>query len=145
MNRVQFKRLVLGAAITALGSGCAQHSGVLCPQYEAIVPTAQQLYPVPGASAVPDTFGVLVYASTQAVPISLSTGSTSVPTQPVAVPSPLPSPIATPIIPESRAYAVAVPPLAAHTTYGAIALEGLVTGCSPPKATSERIATFTTQ
>ena len=131
--------------MVVLGTGCGQHDGNSCPAFAAIVPQVQQLYPIPGASDVPDAIGVLVYGSTQTVPLILSSGVESVPTQPIGVPSPLPSPAATPRFPDEGVYGVRLPVLKPQTTYSAIATVTFVSGCSPTRTCPEQIGTFTTR
>ncbi len=140
----------LSAAIAVLGIRCSSGPRIPCPgcipcpQFEYYSPEVQELYPVPYSSAVPDQLGVVIYASTQSVPIVLQTGAASIATSPTALPSPLPSPAATPYSGFTE-YAVSVTPLTAATTYAAVASVTEITGCGGHSPTQQQIATFTTR
>jgi len=136
----------LGIAIAVFGTGCAREGPVACaPIPLPPSPFVQQLYPVPGSSGVADNLGLLVYASTESVPIQLVTGMTVVPTIPVVTPAVLPSPRATPAIPGLQNFAVSVPPLQAATLYTTQSTLTFSDTCAPPRRGEQSIATFSTR
>jgi len=112
----------------------------------------QLVYPEPGASAVSAGIGTLVYAAPEAESVALfpnasgneSSTTPGVATTPTSVPSPLPSPFATPESYGGPYFAVSVPALAAHTSYG---VGGLVTLSGCGSTTTEYLgdSSFTTQ
>ncbi len=105
------------------------------------------VFPVPGASRVPDDVTDLISVGGSQPSITLQAGSAeALTTTPTVVPSPLPSPIATPY-PGTIVYdAVALPVLTANTTYAVYArvlLKESCTGTQSPR--QELIGSFTTQ
>lgn len=134
----------LGICTLFLGIGCssAPKTAPPCFVLDPIPrPLVLDVFPIPGATSVPDNVGVVIYASSQTVPITLVSGTTKIATQPTAVPSPLPSPAATQG-PGFTEYAVSVPPLATATTYGIVA--SLTQDCAVGPV-EQTIATFSTK
>ena len=89
----------IGIAVALSGVGCSSGVGsqecLSCqiaprPAIEFFVPQVQELYPVPGASLVPEDARFVVYASTQSVPISLARVSEKTGCAPQAIPTNLP-------------------------------------------------------
>jgi hypothetical protein len=132
---------VFAAAIALTTAGCA-NSGFGCPAFVPVPQPVQLLYPLANASGVPANAGVILYAASPPVPITLSQGATSIATQPANLPSPLPSPMATPE-PGLQVFAASVGPLSAHTTYAVIATAAM-DGCLGITHVPVTIGTFTT-
>ncbi len=102
------------------------------------------LYPIPGASNVPDNAPYLIIGQVlnggATYTLTSPTASTITASTTVAVPSPLPTPIAL----GSPAAAVALPALAAHATYTVTSSNsGPVTACSSGQP-GGNLGTFTT-
>ena len=141
---------VIALALAACGgaSSPSSPSPVPCPLAAgayAIPAPPDLLYPIPGATGVPDgNFTLVVGYSTTPPALQLVTGSGGIPTLSSnawgPAPSPLPSPAATPRSSSETLYGLSVPGLAAHTTYTA-----QVTFGSPPCQSTETAGSFTTQ
>ena len=103
----------------------------------------QQLYPLPGATNVPDGVGILIYQGYQssANTVSLVDGVLStVATSPTAVPLPLPTGAASPSRSGGTTYAVTFPLLRSGATY--TVNYTLPTGCNPLTAQFGYFATL---
>ncbi len=103
------------------------------------------LYPMPGATGVPDgNFTLVVGYSVKPPAMQLVTAGAGIPGLSSNAwgppPSPMPSPAATPRSSSEVLYGLAVPALAAHTTYDA-----QVTFGAPPCHATESAGSFTTQ
>jgi len=147
---VPFMAGVIALALAACGGGrgSATQAPVPCPLAAgayAIPAPPDLLYPMPGATGVPDgNFTLVVGYSTTPPALQLVTGSGGIPAFSSNAwgppPSPMPSPAATPRSSSEMLYGLAVPALAAHTTYTA-----QVTFGSPPCQSTESAGSFTTQ
>lgn len=132
------------------GAGASTSPGpVPCPLAAgsalAIPAPPDLLYPMPGASGVPDGvftmvagYGTLAPPPAQLVPVSGGTTVTGGAWGPP--PSPIPSPAATPRSSTETLYGAPVPALAAHTAY-----DVQVTFGTPPCQSTETAGSFTTQ
>lgn len=127
MNLSRTATFCVLALASARLAGCSNSDGYACPQWVA-PPNAQLLYPEPGATGVPHSFGILVFAGgvgESPAPIGLGVGTLpDISTSPTALPSPLPSPAATPMnygAPLLQIFAVTVPALEAGRTYNVFA------------------------
>ena len=149
------RRSKTGALVLAilLCSGCVRQGGA-CDAIVYIPPRVQLIYPMPDSTSVPDNTGLLIFrAYVPYPPVALTAGSTSVPTTPIAVPSPLPSPAATPWpsspgLAQQAYFAVSFGTLAAATTYTAEAGFTYTPGCYPTRPVQhifEPFGSFTTQ
>lgn len=103
------------------------------------------LYPMPGATGVPDgNFTLVAGYSIRPPAVQLVTASGGIPAFSSNAwgppPSPMPSPAATPRSSSEVLYGLAVPVLAARTTYNVD-----VTFGTPPCQTTESAGSFTTQ
>lgn len=108
------------------------------------LPPPAMLYPMNGATNVPDGNFTLVYAFIYGKSVSLVPATATLPVSvvPTAVPSPLPSPAATPE-PGHVPVAFAVPSLQSHTTYSVYSLfTPLDMSCTPA---SGLVGSFTTE
>jgi hypothetical protein len=137
--------LTLGAAFV----GCANVTGYGACNGSYLGPSVKLLYPLPGATGVPDDAGVLVYGTAQnylpatSVPIALRAGTASpIATVPTPVPNPYPSPAATGL---NSVYAVALPTLDGGTTYKVLATVSSGNCYGPGTLVQEPIGSFTTQ
>ncbi|MFN2450285.1 MAG: hypothetical protein ABR508_10960 [Candidatus Baltobacteraceae bacterium] len=98
------------------------------------------LYPIPGASNVPD--GDFTMVTAYATSLTLTAGAQIVVLPPPgSAPSPLPSPMATPFIQGEPLQGEAVPSLQSHTSYAVTDQRGTRSNCNPPT----NIGSFTTQ
>jgi hypothetical protein len=124
--------LPLAVGLAACSGGSSSPSGRVCPLPTGATP--QLLYPVPGATQVPDAVGILIYQGYTESTVTLVNGILApVATTPTSVPTTLPSPIATPSNPNgTTTYAVSFPTLAAASLYST--LYALPAGCSPSTA-----------
>lgn len=137
-------------ALVACGGGASSPSPgpVPCPLaagMSAVPAPPDLLYPMPGATGVPDGNFTLVAGYSVTPPaMQLVTGSGGIPALSSNAwgppPSPMPSPAATPRSSSEVLYGLAVPALGAHTTYTA-----QVTFGTPPCRTTESAGSFTTQ
>lgn len=104
------------------------------------------LYPVPGATSVPDDLGIVIYAGYSGagtITLAKNVAAPKVHAVATAVPSPLPSPIASPIDGDIPKYAAAFPPLDPASTYTVIFNSGGPTGpCENPIT---KLGSFSTQ
>jgi hypothetical protein len=124
--RTAFVASVFCASLAACASSqnsTAQHS--FCP---ISTPFVDQLYPIPGATAVPTDVGQMVFASNGITRMELDAGEypsgTIVRTKQEPLPNPLPTPIATggPYIQYlPTRFAVSFTTLEAHTQYQVLA------------------------
>lgn len=143
-----FERILMFVALSLLAAcgGSTPNEGgpirvIRCP---VPVPPPTMLYPMNGATNVPDGNFTLVYAFIYGTSVSLVPATATLPVAVVrtAVPSPLPSPAATPE-PGHAPVAFAVPPLQSHMTYKVYSLfTPLDTSCTPA---SGLVGSFTTQ
>ena len=140
------------APLAVLVAGCYLVVVPACPTCAGGCPTLYPIalvFPVPGATGVPDAFGqVLVRGGfTLNGSASVSLGPAAGPFVPVTISAPstpLPSPIATPASVSGYPLAGAsVPVLSPHTTYTVdFTQAGISPGCGP---TSIFLGSFTTQ
>lgn len=144
--------LVCGAmmcGIVACGGGTPNAGSTpVCPLFagsNALPAPPELLYPMPNATGVPDgNFTLVVGYSTTPPTMQLVTAAGGIPALSSNAwgppPSPMPSPAATPRASSDTLHGLAVPALAAHTTYSA-----QVTFGSPPCQSTETAGSFTTQ
>ncbi len=139
---------MLAALVAACGGGAAAPSPTptICPEFPVPAPPTL-IYPISGATGVPDGNFTLVIASFNSatpppavlVPASGGTSVTSGPPGPA--PSPIPTPAATPQ-PGQTTYGLAIGALAPGTTYNVTFTFGpIVPGCTGPETSGQ----FTTQ
>ena len=136
--------------LAACGGGASTPSPgpVPCPLgvgADALPMPPDLLYPIPGATGVPDGhFTLVVGYSFTPPPMQIVTAIGGMPALSSNAwgppPSPMPSPAATPRSSSEVLYSLAVPALAAHTTYNA-----QVTFGTPPCQAMESAGSFTTQ
>jgi len=127
--RTFMKRNAIFALVCLLtASACGQQSPACAPIAMLPIPAVQLLYPVPNASGVSTNPGVLIYASSQTIPVTLRGGGLNVGTSATSVPHPLPQPIA-PLLPGQRRFAVAHSVLATQTTYAVVVTLPEVESC----------------
>jgi hypothetical protein len=130
LNIMTSQSLLFCTAIVAL-AGCAKNDVGSCAA-AILYPELQLVYPAPGATAIPDDAGIVVYGgfttndASISVPITLQTGSAApLATFETNVPSPVPTPTASPFVnlnSQSEAlYAVHPPALASNTSYHVLA------------------------
>ncbi len=135
--------LGLGVTLAACSGGSSTPSGMNCLGSQANLPPAPQLlYPVPGASGVPDAVGILIYEGYGTSPNTITLfngGQAPVATTPTTLPSTLPTPIASPSQPGTT-YAVSFPVLTTNAIYQA--QYALPAGCNPKTASFGSFTTF---
>ncbi|HEY9179675.1 MAG TPA: hypothetical protein VIO32_03085 [Candidatus Baltobacteraceae bacterium] len=141
---------IIALALAACGgtSSRSTQAPVPCPLAAgayAIPAPPDLLYPMPGATGVPDgDFTLVVGYSSRPPQMQLVTGSGVIPALSSnawgPAPSPMPSPAATPRSSSETLYGLAVPALSAQTTYTA-----QVTFGNPPCQTTESAGSFTTR
>lgn len=109
----------------------------------------QLLYPVPGIANVPDNASTMVVAYSlspaAAFPIDITpTGGTQIQAGGMTgPPKPLPTPIAKELVPGTPMYGVALPPLAAHTTF-TVAYRDIISFCGRTSISLYKMGSFTT-
>lgn len=111
--------LVLAAAATTF-AGCGGSQGTICPQI--VLPGPELVYPVNGATNVPDGNFSLVVAWGNPSPDFLSDAtlyslSSTVNLQLGAAPNPVPTPALSPLPPAASMLGANVPALAPNTSY----------------------------
>jgi hypothetical protein len=142
-SRIFFRALLISASVGLCG--CAA-SGAACPQSLPIAPAPlTMIYPMNGATNVPDGNFTLVvaYTTTPPMQLTISGGSSSVTAGPWGpAPSPLPSPATSPPSGQ-QLFGASVGPLQSRTTYSAYYTQALIGPC----ATTEilQVGSFTTQ
>jgi hypothetical protein len=135
-------------ASALLAAGCSQSTSgfVACPYSPevALLPT-MMLYPIPGATNVPDDVGIVIYAGySGAGTISLAKNGAAprVRAVPTPVPNPLPVPIASPVDGDVPTFAAAFPSLDPASTYTVTFNSGQSGACANPKT---NLGSFSTQ
>ena len=136
-------------AAALLAAGCSQSTSgfIACPYSPevALLPT-MLLYPIPGATSVPDDIGIVIYAGYDGagtITLAKTAAGPKVHAVATAVPSPLPSPIASPVDGDVPTFAAAFPPLDPASTYAVTFNSGGPSGaCENPKT---NLGTFSTQ
>lgn len=130
---------VLAASIFAACSSTGSTS-VQCPAAGTVVAPPTMLYPVSGATGVPDGNFTLVLSAAYGQTLTLSPGNATLAS--ASVPNPLPTPNATPP-PGSTPVGFAVGVLSAHTTYTIYGnFASTMSGCP---GISAAVGSFTTQ
>jgi hypothetical protein len=139
--RVAFGYLIVALVLPLCACGGA---GAKPPCGPNGLPPATLLYPINGATNVPDgNFSMVMSFQYGFVSLAPANGGTPVSVSPTAVPSPLPSPSATPE-PGFTPYAVSVTALQSGTTYTVLSSfpNDVDVPCTP---VTVKIGSFTTQ
>lgn len=116
------QQIALSSVLLAFIAGCSGTSGggYACPALALVGP--RLLYPIPGATGIPDGAGIFVFDGSTLSSAAVVLTASGLPTQALGnlkapVPTPIPSPIATPFSGADKLTYVSHGSLTANTTF----------------------------